>query len=39
MDEPVESDVSVRQQVMELVQEGKYDEARKKAFEMEYSWD
>ena len=39
MDEPVESDVSVRQQVMELVQEGKYDEARKKTSEMEYSWD
>lgn len=39
MDEPVDSDASVRQQVLELVQEGKYDEARNKASEMEYSWD
>lgn len=39
MDEPVESDSTVRQQVMELVKEGKYEEARKKAAEMEYAWD
>ena len=39
MDEPVESDSTVRQQVMELVKEGKYEEARQKAAEMEYAWD
>lgn len=39
MDEPVESDSTVRQQVMELVHEGKYEEARQKAAEMEYAWD
>lgn len=39
LDEPTETDSTVRQQVMELVQERKYEEARQKAAEMEYSWD
>ncbi len=39
MDEPVETDSTIRQQVMELVHEGKYEEARQKAAEMEYTWD
>ncbi|MBR0531654.1 MAG: zinc ribbon domain-containing protein [Bacteroidales bacterium] len=38
MDEP-SSDSTIRQEVMELIENKKYDEARKKAMELEYSWD
>lgn len=38
MDEP-NKEVDVRKEVIELIQAGKYDEARTKAAEAEYSWD
>ena len=38
MDEPA-TETNVRQEVIELIQKGKYDEARVKAAEAEYSWD
>ena len=38
MDEPA-TETNVRQEVIELIQEGKYNEARVKAAEAEYSWD
>lgn len=39
MDESNTSDVEIRQEVMELIQQGKYDQARAKAAESEYSWE
>lgn len=39
MDEPNTSDVEIRQEVIELIQQGKYDQARVKAAESEYSWE
>ena len=39
MDEPNSSDVEIRQEVMELIQQGRYDQARVKAAESEYSWE
>ena len=39
MDEPNSSDVVIRQEVIELIQQGKYDQARVKAAESEYSWE
>lgn len=38
LDEP-SSDTGVRQEVMELIEQKRYDEARIKAKELEYSWD
>lgn len=39
MDEPNSSDVEIRQEVMGLIQQGRYDQARVKAAESEYSWE
>ena len=39
MDESNTSDVEIRQEVMELIQQGRYDQARAKAAESEYSWE
>lgn len=33
------TDTDIRQDVMELIEEGKYDEARTKAMSLEYSWE